>query len=72
MPAEKVIRCSEGHLYTAVWIPFISLRSVRLGWNRRLDHCPVNGKWRMASVVSPDELTESQLAEAREHNSGLR
>jgi hypothetical protein len=27
------VRCRRGHLFTAIWIPGISFKAVRLGWN---------------------------------------
>jgi hypothetical protein len=44
-----VVRCREGHLFTTLWIPGASLKSVRLGlW--RLQRCPVG---RHLSLVTP-------------------
>ena len=28
---EVIVRCGEGHLYTTIWIPGVSLKSLRMG-----------------------------------------
>jgi hypothetical protein len=66
MESRQVIRCSAGHLYTATWIPHVSLRDIRM------DRCPIDGRWQLARVVDPAELTDAELAEAQEHYSGVR
>lgn len=69
---RQVIRCSDGHLYTAEWLPGFSWRSLRLGGGRRYDHCPVDRRWRVAQIVDPAGLTEQELAQARQHDGGVR
>jgi hypothetical protein len=71
MAEEKIIRCSDGHLYTARWIPLVSFRSVRLG-SRRLARCPVDGRWRLARSVDPGELGEAEIEEAKRHDAGTQ
>ena len=39
---RTVVRCRQGHLFTTVWIPGASLKSLRLGW-WRWQYCPVGG-----------------------------
>lgn len=72
MAERQVIRCSDGHLYTATWIPTVGLRSIRLGPDMRIDRCPVDHRWRRARIVDPAGLTDAELARAREHYSGVR
>lgn len=44
-----VVRCRSGHLYTTLWVPAASLKSLRLGpW--RIQRCPVG---RHISLVTP-------------------
>jgi hypothetical protein len=31
---DTIVRCRAGHLFTTVWVPGVSLKSVRLGWWR--------------------------------------
>jgi hypothetical protein len=61
-----VVRCRKGHLFTTLWIPGVSLKSVRLGW-WRLQRCPVGGHWSIVSPVADDALSESERVGAREH-----
>jgi len=59
-----VVRCREGHLFTTVWIPFMSFKSIRLG-TLRWQRCPVGGHWTFVAAVPDDQLTdaERQIAE---------
>jgi hypothetical protein len=52
-----VARCREGHLFTTLWIPGGSLKSLRFGW-WRFQWCPAGKHW---SIVTP--VRESDLAE---------
>lgn len=72
MLERQLIRCSDGHLYSATWIPLVCWRSVRLGYGRRLDRCPVGRHWRMAEVVDPGDLTEAEREQAERRYSGVR
>ena len=40
-----VVRCRKGHLFTTIWVPGASLKSLRFGW-WRFQHCPVAGHGR--------------------------
>jgi hypothetical protein len=43
------VRCRSGHRFTTLWIPGVSLTSLRLGpW--RVQRCPVGKHW---SIVTP-------------------
>jgi hypothetical protein len=46
---NTIVRCRRGHLFTTLWIPGASLKSVRLGW-WRIQRCPVGRHW---SIVVP-------------------
>ena len=39
---NTVVRCREGHVFTTIWIPGVSLKAIRLGW-ARYQRCPVGG-----------------------------
>ncbi len=39
-----VVRCRQGHLFTTIWIPAASVKSLRFGW-WRFQHCPVGNHW---------------------------
>jgi hypothetical protein len=44
-----VVRCRDGHVFTTLWIPGVSVTSLRLGpW--RYQRCPVGHHW---SLVTP-------------------
>ncbi len=66
MPNDEIFRCSDGHLYTATWVK-ASLLSLHLGFGRHIQRCPVDHHWRTASRVNVNELTDEQVAEARQH-----
>jgi hypothetical protein len=61
-----VVRCRSGHLYTTIWIPGMSVKSLRLGlW--RLQRCPVGAHWSIVTPVREPDLTwrERRTARAR-------
>lgn len=65
-PGRVVVRCRRGHLFTTIWIPGASIKSVRLGpW--RLQRCPVGRHWSLVTPVQRDALSEEQLREAQAH-----
>jgi hypothetical protein len=49
MGRNVVVRCQRGHLFTTIWLPAASLKSIRLVW-WRVQRCPVGHHW---SVVTP-------------------
>jgi hypothetical protein len=61
-----VVRCRKGHLFTTLWIPGASVKSIRLGW-WRIQRCPVGRHWSLVTPVKTAELTEDEerLARAR-------
>ena len=61
-----VVRCREGHLFTTIWIPGASLKSLRLGW-WRLQRCPVGRHWSIVTPVSRADLTRREKRRASEH-----
>ncbi len=60
-----VVRCRRGHLFTTIWIPGASFKSVRLGW-WRLQRCPVGRHWTLVTPVDRSELPEAELQLAAE------
>jgi hypothetical protein len=63
-----VVRCRKGHLFTTIWIPGASLKSIRLGW-ARLQRCPVGSHWSLVTPVKEADLTPDELAAAhRQHD----
>jgi hypothetical protein len=61
-----VARCPQGHLFETPYIALVSFKAVRLG-AERLQRCPVGKHWTRVTFVSPGELTEAEIAQAREH-----
>jgi hypothetical protein len=61
-----VVRCRQGHLFTTVWIPGVSLKALRLGW-WRFQRCPVGKHFSLVTPVRDADLTdrERNLASAR-------
>ena len=64
--ANTVVRCRGGHLFTTIWIPGASLKSVRLGW-WRFQRCPVGNHWSLVTPVRVSELSEEELQVAAQH-----
>ncbi len=60
------VRCSAGHLFTTIWIPFGSLKAVRLG-STRYQYCPVGRHWAAVAPLGRDgppaagELTRAAM-----------
>ena len=62
-----VVRCQRGHLFTTVWIPGVSVKSLRLGlW--RVQWCPVGRHVTLVSLVKNADLTEEERESAAEHH----
>jgi hypothetical protein len=59
-----VVRCSKGHLFTTIWLPGASVKSLRLG-SRRLQYCPVGRHWSLVKLVRESDLSGRQLRVAR-------
>lgn len=61
---KLVVRCREGHLFTTIWIPAASVKSLRAGW-WRFQYCPVGHHWSVVVPVREDELSAKQRRAAR-------
>ncbi len=56
---DIVVRCHSGHLFSTIWIPGVSIKSLRLGpW--RIQRCPVGAHWTVVTPVSLARLTEDE------------
>lgn len=62
-----IVRCSDGHLFTTIWIPLVSFKAVRLG-PYRFQHCPVGNHLALVTVVDPETLTAAELKFAQDHH----
>jgi hypothetical protein len=57
-----IVRCRRGHLFSTIWVPAASVKSLRLGfW--RIQRCPA-GHWSLVAPVRASELTSRQRARA--------
>ena len=64
---NTVVRCRQGHLFTTVWIPGASVKSLRLGfW--RVQWCPVGRHVDLVHPVKEAGLSETSRAFALEHH----
>jgi hypothetical protein len=61
-----IVRCRKGHLFTTIWIPGVSLKSLRFGW-WRFQRCPVGQHWSIVTPVKESELTEDERRAASAH-----
>ena len=60
-----VARCRDGHLFTTIWIPGASLKSLRVGW-WRFQHCPVGHHWSIVTPVRRADLSDEEQRLASE------
>ena len=67
MGGDTVVRCSKGHLFTTIWVPGGSLKSIRLGMSR-FQYCPVGHHWAVVNPVKDSELTDEERRTAAEHH----
>lgn len=63
---EQIYRCRDGHLFVVRSYLKVHLMSARFGTSKFL-RCPVDHRWRMADLISPNDLSEEQLVEAKAH-----
>jgi hypothetical protein len=59
MGGNLVVRCRKGHLFTTIWLPGASLKSIRLGW-WRFQWCPVGEHWSIVGPVKESELSQDE------------
>jgi hypothetical protein len=62
-----IVRCSQGHLFTTIWLPGASFKAIRLG-PYRLQRCPVGNHFALVTPVRPDDLTPEERAFAEAHH----
>lgn len=62
---HTIVRCRQGHLFTTIWIPGVSLKAIRLGWFR-LQRCPVGHHWSLVAPVREADLTPMERVLAEE------
>jgi len=64
------VRCRRGHLFTTVWIPGASVKSLRLGY-WRVQWCPVGRHVDLVRLVKDADLTGAERSLAAEHNDNI-
>jgi hypothetical protein len=62
-----VVRCKQGHLFTTLWIPGASVKSLRFLW-WRVQRCPVGGHWSLITPVREAELDDEERRLAHERH----
>lgn len=61
------VRCRAGHLFTTMWIPGATVKSLRLGlW--RLQWCPVGRHVTLVHPVKNADLSDADRELAAEHH----
>ena len=63
---DVAVRCREGHVFTTIWIPAVSIKSLRLWW-WRFQYCPVGRHWTIVTPVRESEMTEDEQRSANEN-----
>ncbi|HVT69756.1 MAG TPA: hypothetical protein VHF26_18535 [Trebonia sp.] len=64
---DTLVRCRRGHLFTTVWIPGATVKSLKLGfW--RLQWCPVGRHVDLVHPVRGADLTDAERSFALSHH----
>jgi hypothetical protein len=67
---NTVVRCRRGHLFSTVWIPGASVKSLRLGfW--RIQWCPVGRHVDLVRPVKNADLSQTERTSALSHHDVL-
>lgn len=61
------VRCREGHVFSTIWIPGASVKSLRLGlW--RVQWCPVGRHVTLVTLLKDADLTPAERSFAAAHH----
>lgn len=60
---DRPVRCTAGHVFTTIWIPFASLKAARLA-GRRFQRCPVGRHWAIVLPIDASNASAEELAQA--------
>lgn len=60
---RTIVQCAQGALYSSIWWPLVSVKSVRMG-SQRLQRCPVHRRWEKTVQVDGAGLSAAEIAEA--------
>jgi hypothetical protein len=63
LAGRVVVRCRSGHMFTTLWVPGVSLKSIKLGW-WRFQRCPVGTRWSWVTSVTVTSLSEAERRSA--------
>ena len=63
MAAKTIVRCAQGHLFTTIWLPGASFKSIRLGLFR-FQRCPVGNHFTLVHPINPSSLTPEARRQA--------
>jgi hypothetical protein len=64
---KLIVRCRQGHLFTTLWMPGVSIKALRFGW-WRFQRCPVGSHWTFVKPARPSELTDKEECLARQRH----
>ncbi len=64
---HTVVRCRQGHLFTTLWVPGVSLKALRLGW-WRLQRCPVGRHWSLVTPAREADLSDADRQAAAQRD----
>ena len=59
-----IVRCGKGHLFTTIWLPAASLKSLRFA-SRRVQWCPVGHHLSVVKLVRESDLSSRERRTAR-------
>ncbi len=65
--SRTIVRCLDGHLFTTVWLPGLSVKALRFG-PFRLQRCPVGNHLTFVAPVRPEDLTYGERRFAEQHH----
>jgi hypothetical protein len=65
MGTDVVVRCRRGHLFSTIWLPGVSFKSLRLLW-WRVQRCPVGAHWTIVTPVREGELGQDERQAAQD------
>ena len=65
MGTDVIVRCRKGHLFSTIWLPGVSIKSLRLVW-WRVQRCPVGAHWTIVTPVREGELGADEKRAAHE------
>lgn len=61
--SNQVVRCSQGHMFSTIWVPGVSVKALKLG-STRFQFCPVGKHWTFVKPVRERDLTDEEVETA--------